>query len=141
QPGEKLGRYEIERLIAAGGMGMLYVAKDSQLGRRVALKLMRPSFGGDVGRMRLLREAQAMAALNHPNVLGVYELGEVDGRVFVAVELVDGGTLREWMKRPGTSWRDVVHIFAAAGQGLWAAHQNGVIHRDFKPENVLVGKD
>src|SRR5882672_7893583 len=79
--GERLGRYEIERLIAAGGMGMLYVARDTQLARRVALKLMRPAFGGDVGRMRLLREAQAMAALSHPNVIHVYELGEVDSRV------------------------------------------------------------
>src|SRR5205807_10276526 len=118
------GRYEIERLIAAGGMGMLYVARDTQLNRRVALKLMRPAFGGDVGRMRLLREAQAMAALSHPNVLQVYELGEVDGRVFVAMELVEGGTLRDAMKRTDTTWREVVELFIAAGRGLHAAHQS-----------------
>ncbi len=140
-PGDKLGRYEIERLLAAGGMGMLYIAQDTQLRRRVALKLMRPAFGGDLGRVRLLREAQAMAALAHPNVIGVYELGEVDGRVFVAMELVEGGTLREWMKKPGSTWRDVVDLFVAAGKGLSAAHHVGVIHRDFKPENVLVSRD
>ena len=100
-PGDVLGRYRIERLIAAGGMGMLYVALDPQLGRRVALKLMRPSVAAiEGGRVRLLREAQTMASLAHPNVVHVYELGEVEGRVFVAMELVEGGTLRDWMKKP-----------------------------------------
>jgi hypothetical protein len=138
--GERLGRYEIETLIGAGGMGMLYSARDTQLNRRAVLKLMRPAFGGELGRVRLLREAQAMASLSHPNVVGVYELGESGERVFVAMELVEGGTLRDWMKSPGT-WKDVVSMMVQAGRGLAAAHAAGVIHRDFKPENVLVGRD
>src|SRR5262249_40838721 len=103
KPGERLGRYEIESLLAAGGMGMLFAARDTQLNRRAVLKLMRPAYGGDLGRVRLLREAQAMASLSHPNVVSVYELGESGDRVFVAMELVEGGTLRDWMKSPG-SW-------------------------------------
>jgi serine/threonine-protein kinase len=138
--GERLGRYEIQALLAAGGMGMLYAARDTQLNRRVVLKLMRPAFGGDIGRVRLLREAQAMASLSHPNVVAVYELGESGERVFVAMELVEGGTLRDWMKAPGT-WKDVLAMMAQAAEGLAAAHRAGVVHRDFKPENVLVGTD
>ncbi|MFT3841778.1 MAG: pilus assembly protein N-terminal domain-containing protein [Myxococcaceae bacterium] len=139
-PGEMLGRFEIERLIGAGAMGMLYVARDPQLGRRVALKLMRPAFNDETGRIRLLREAQSMAQLSHPNVVHVYELGELSGRVFIAMELLEGGTLRDWMKVPRT-WREKLEMFVAAGRGLYAAHQAGVIHRDFKPENVMIGKD
>lgn len=136
--GDRLGHYEIERWLATGGMGVLYVARDTQLNRRVALKLMRSTLGDEIAHVRLLREAQAMAALNHPNVLQVFELGEFEGRVFVAMEFVEGGTLRGWMKRPHP-WREVVEVFVLIGHGLQAAHEHGVVHRDFKPENVLMG--
>ena len=140
QPGDRMGRYEIERFIGAGGMGLLYVAHDTQLHRRVALKLMRPLFADEAGKARLLREAQAMARLSHPNVVNVYDLGEVEGRLFVAMELIEGGTLRDWLRTP-RPWREVLDVFRAAGEGLAAAHRAGVVHRDFKPENVLVGPD
>ena len=140
EPGSRMGRYEIERLIGAGGMGVLYVAKDTKLDRHVALKLMRPHYTDEVGRARLLREAQAMARLSHPNVVNVFDLGEVDERVFVAMEFVEGGTLRDWLKTP-RSVDEVLALFRQAGEGLLAAHRAGIVHRDFKPENVLVGVD
>ena len=138
--GQRLGRYEVERLIGAGGMGVLYLARDTKLDRRVAVKLMRPHFADEVGRARLLREAQAMAQLSHPNVVNVFDLGEVDERVFVAMEYVEGGTLRDWLKTP-RAVEDVVAVFLQAGAGLVAAHRAGLVHRDFKPENVLLGAD
>ena len=140
EPGERMGRYEIERLIGAGGMGVLYVAKDTKLDRHVALKLMRPHYADEVGRARLLREAQAMARLSHPNVVNVFDLGEVDERVFVAMEFVEGGTLRDWLKSPHPV-SEVLQLFRQAGEGLLAAHRAGIVHRDFKPENVLIGAD
>ncbi|MDP1826528.1 MAG: protein kinase [Archangium sp.] len=140
EPGQRMGRYEIERLIGAGGMGVLYVARDTKLDRRVALKLMRPHYADEVGRARLLREAQAMARLSHPNVVNVFDLGEVDERVFVAMEFVEGGTLRDWLKTPREA-QEVLSVFSQAGQGLLAAHRAGIVHRDFKPENVLIGAD
>jgi serine/threonine-protein kinase len=139
-PGERLGRYEVVRLIGAGGMGVLYLARDTKLDRRVAVKLMRPHFADEVGRARLLREAQAMAQLSHPNVVNVFDLGEVDERVFVAMEYVEGGTLRDWLQAPRTV-DEVLAVFLQAGAGLVAAHRAGLVHRDFKPENVLIGAD
>ena len=138
--GEVMGRYTIERLLGAGGMGVLYVARDTRLDRRVALKLMRPHYADELGRARLLREAQAMARLSHPNVVNVFDLGEVDDRVFVAMEFVEGGTLRDWLKTPRRV-EEILSLFLQAGEGLLAAHRAGIVHRDFKPENVLIGAD
>jgi eukaryotic-like serine/threonine-protein kinase len=138
--GDVLGRYRIERQLGAGGMGVLYSAHDVRLDRRVALKLIHPGLEETSGKARLRREAQAMARLNHPNVAGLYDLGEHKGRFFLAMELVEGGTLRDWMKESHTT-REVLVAFSLAGEGLAAAHKAGVVHRDFKPENVLIGKD
>ncbi|MEW6435384.1 MAG: protein kinase [Myxococcota bacterium] len=140
QPGARLGRYVVERLLGSGGMGVLYAARDTMLDRRVAVKLMRPHFADETGRARLLREAQAMAQLSHPNVVPVFDLGEVDERVFVAMELVEGGTLRDWLATPRSA-EAIRDVFLQAGEGLLAAHRAGLVHRDFKPENVLVGAD
>src|SRR5882672_1141161 len=138
-------RYELLRPIGAGGMGVVYAARAAELHRTVALKMLRPG-GGDNPphrelKDRLLREARAMARLSHRNVLSVYDVGEMDGRVFLAMELVEGGTLRAWLREKPRSVREVLEVFLAAGRGLAAAHAAGLVHRDFKPDNVLIGRD
>jgi serine/threonine protein kinase len=139
------GRYEVIGPLGAGGMSVVYAARDAKLRRTVALKMLRPGGAGDASdakmRQRLLREARAMAQLSHPNVVPVYDVGELGGEVFVAMELVDGSSLRTWLSEKRRDWRDVLGVFLDAARGLSAAHSAGIIHRDFKPDNVLVGKD
>jgi WD40 repeat protein/predicted Ser/Thr protein kinase len=137
----KIGRFTIVRELGAGGMGVVYVAYDEQLDRRVAVKLLRGAAPSPDASHRLAREAQAMARLSHPNVVTVHEVGTFEGQVFVAMEFVDGQDLRGWLKATQRSWREVVDAFRQAGEGLAAAHDAGIVHRDFKPDNVLVGKD
>ena len=137
-PGAAIGRFIIERELGAGGMGVVYVARDPVLDRRVAVKLLRAG-GGVTGETRLLREAQALARLTDPNVVTVYEAGIAGNAVYLAMELVDGTTLREWSATP-RSWREVVQVYIAAGRGLAAAHAAGMVHRDFKPANVFIDR-
>lgn len=143
--GATVGRYMVLELIGEGGMGEVYAAYDPQLDRRVALKLLRPSEGAEAevseGQLRLLREARALARLAHPNVIAVHDVGEIDGQVFIAVELVEGLSLRRWLLDRPRGVAEILDVFRAAGLGLQAAHDAGLVHRDFKPDNVLVGGD
>ncbi|PRP96738.1 serine/threonine-protein kinase [Enhygromyxa salina] len=145
EPAERLtvGRYEIDSRLGSGGMGVVYRAHDPDLERAVAVKLLHAdSSTDDKARARMLREARALAKLAHPNVITVFDVGTDDGQVFVAMELVAGSDLRRWLEdRRGATWREVLELFIAAGRGLAAAHEVALIHRDFKPENVLVGDD
>ncbi|MFP2912024.1 protein kinase domain-containing protein, partial [Pyxidicoccus sp. 3LFB2] len=141
QRGATLGRYVVLERIGAGAMGVVYAAYDPQLDRQVALKVLRPE-GRQVEelRLRLVLEAQALARLSHANVVAVFDVGAHGDCVFLAMELVDGVTLAEWLKQP-RPWQEVLRVFGEAGRGLAAAHAAGLVHRDFKPANVLVGLD
>ncbi len=145
--GAKLGRYVVIDMVGAGGMGVVYAAYDPELDRKVALKVLRhgSTRGGSKAsnkqRDRLMREAQAMAKLSHPNVITVHDVGTFEGQVFLAMEFIDGQTLGQWLKAQARPWKEVLDVFVAAGRGLAAAHAVGLVHRDFKPDNVLLGQD
>lgn len=136
RPQRSFGRYAILGELGRGGMGVVLDAHDPTLDRRVALKLLGPELDAKQAR-RLLREAQALARLSHPNVVAVYEVGTIDGQGFIAMELVEGQTLREWHRSP-RPWRDALDAYLQAGRGLAAAHAEGLVHRDFKPSNCLI---
>ncbi|HXJ20726.1 MAG TPA: serine/threonine-protein kinase [Polyangia bacterium] len=146
-PGTHVGRYTVLELVGSGGMGEVYAAYDPQLDRKVALKLLRAGDtaaddgGPGRGHDRLLREAKAIAKLRHPSVVVIHDAGTVDGRVFLAMEFVEGATLRDWLAERPRAWREVLDVFIAAGRGLAAAHAGGLVHRDFKPANVMVSDD
>jgi Tol biopolymer transport system component/tRNA A-37 threonylcarbamoyl transferase component Bud32 len=141
-PGARFGRYLVLDWLGAGGMGVVYSAYDADLNRKVALKVLRHD-GLDPLPLRdlLLAEAQAMAQLAHPNVVAVFDVGSVDDRVFLAMELIEGQTLAGWLRAMRRTPGEILAMFVAAGHGLAAAHAAGLVHRDFKPDNVLVGND
>jgi tetratricopeptide (TPR) repeat protein len=142
--GDTLGRYVVLERLGFGGMGEVFAAYDPELDRKIAVKLLRPGPSGSrssAASERLIREAKAMAKLSHRNVIAVYDVGEHVGRVFVAMEFLDGGTLADWLEQGPHAWPAVLERYRAAGAGLAAAHAENLVHRDFKPANVLLGSD
>ncbi|MCA9637345.1 MAG: serine/threonine protein kinase, partial [Myxococcales bacterium] len=143
--GASLGRYTILRRLGAGAMGVVYSAFDPELDRKVAIKILHPRTravgGAEEGKLRLVREAKALARLSHPNVVAIHDVGTIGERVFIAMEFVDGQTLGAWLKAGPRTWREVLEVLRHAGEGLGAAHRAGLIHRDFKPENVVIARD
>jgi len=139
-PPSRVGRYEIFGVLGTGAMGVVYRARDPQLDRALAIKLVRTDGAGRSHGARLMREAQAMARLRHPNVVPIFDVGLADEAVFVAMPLLEGGTLQSWLRAAPRSLDAILERFVAAGQGLAAAHAAGLVHRDFKPDNVLLGE-
>jgi serine/threonine protein kinase len=142
--GRALGRYVVLDLVGKGAVGQVYAAYDPELDRKVAIKLLHAHEGqrGSANdRLRLIREAQAIAKVSHPNVVVVFDVGTFEDQVFVAMEFIEGQTLRYWIEARRRPWPEVVKMFVDAGRGLAAAHEKKLVHRDFKPENVMVGAD
>lgn len=135
------GRYLGLEKLGSGGMGTVFAAYDPQLERKVALKVLRARQAHERDRARLVREARALARLTHPNVVTIHEVGTVEDELYLAMELVEGRTLAQWQAAKGRSWAEILRCYLSAGRGLAAAHAKGLIHRDFKPSNVMVGDD
>jgi len=142
-PGHTIDRFIVLDVLGVGGMGVVYSAYDPQLYRKIAIKVLHAGSAeprSDAGRLRLLREAQAMARIDHPNVIHVHDVGSHGDQIHVAMELADAGTLRAWLTGAHRAVREIVAVFVQAGRGLAAAHAAGLIHRDFKADNVLLFK-
>src|SRR5712692_323900 len=137
--GTKLGRYEIGSQLGAGGMGEVYLAQDTKLDRKVALKMLPADVAVHQDRMRrFVQEAKAASALNHPNIITIYEIEQIDSVNFIATEFIDGDTLRQRMKKAPTKLGEVLDVAAQIASALSAAHAAGIVHRDIKPENVML---
>jgi Tol biopolymer transport system component/tRNA A-37 threonylcarbamoyl transferase component Bud32 len=138
EPGVQIGQYKIETAIGAGGMGTVFRAADVKLQRQVAIKFLSDDLADAAARRRFQREAQMASSLNHPHILTVYDVGEFAGRQYLVTEFVDGGTLKDWAQRQPRNWEDVAQLLTGVADALATAHQAGILHRDIKPDNILV---
>src|SRR6266571_437107 len=138
--GTQIGSYEILSLLGKGGMGEVYRARDTRLNRSVAIKFLSPELADESAYRRFQQEARMASALNHPHILTVHEAGELEGRQYLVTEFVDGGTLREWVHNTKAKWRQTVDLLVGVADGLACAHEAGMLHRDIKPDNILVTK-
>src|ERR1700674_1285430 len=140
--GTRLGPYEIQSPLGAGGMGEVYRARDTRLGRDVAIKVLPEALARDADRLRRFeQEARTIAALSHPNILGIHDTGAHDGAPFLVSELLEGQTLRERLEGGPLPVRRAIEYALGIAQGLAAAHEKGIVHRDLKPENVFITKN
>lgn len=141
EPGARLGPYLIETVIGYGGMGVVYRALDTKLNRAVAVKVLFDDVADTAGRRRFQREAQMASALNHPHIVTVHDVGDFEDRQYLVTEFVDGCTLKQWARAEKPGWRQIVEVLMGVADGLAAAHSAGMLHRDVKPDNILVGKN
>jgi len=139
--GSEIGTYRIESVVGAGGMGVVYRATDTRLKRPVAVKVLAEELASASARRRFQREAQAASSLNHPHILTVYDAGEFEGRQYLVTEFIDGGTLKEWSRKEARDWRQIVELLVDVADGLASAHEAGILHRDIKPDNILVTRN
>ena len=139
--GVTLGQYRIEAPLGAGGMGTVYRALDTKLNRPVAVKFLSDTVADAATRRRFQREAQMASSLNHPHIVTVLDAGESNGKQYLVTELVDGGTLKQWAAAENRPWRQIVELLAGVADGLAAAHDAGILHRDVKPANILVARN
>jgi serine/threonine protein kinase/Tfp pilus assembly protein PilF len=138
--GARVGHYTIEAPIGEGGMGVVYRALDTKLNRPVAIKFLSDSLADAAARRRFQREAQLASSLNHPHIVTVHDVGELDGAQYLVTEFVDGGTLKAWAKAESRTWRQIAELLTGVADGLAAAHAAGILHRDIKPANILISK-
>jgi serine/threonine protein kinase len=139
-PGTILGFYRLDGVLGEGGMGVVYRAFDTRLNRPLAIKFLSNEMADEAARRRFQQEAQTASSLNHPHILTVHDVGEIDGRQYIVTELLDGGTLREWSVSAPRTWRQVLELLVGVADGLATAHEAGILHRDIKPENVLISR-
>ncbi|HEY6929524.1 MAG TPA: serine/threonine-protein kinase, partial [Thermoanaerobaculia bacterium] len=140
--GARLGQYEIQSPLGAGGMGEVYRARDTRLAREVAIKVLPKELSADIGRLeRFEKEARTASSLNHPNIVTIYEIGTSDSTSYIAMELVEGKTLRELLHSGPLPVRRILSLAAQAADGLAKAHAAGIVHRDLKPENLMITRD